>query len=74
MDLSVAMVVFMFLCIEFFIRYANDRPARKESSPRSYGRPALHAKLRMMSIALSVATLFLFTRSDRQFAPVLLHH
>ncbi|EKM50092.1 uncharacterized protein PHACADRAFT_130668 [Phanerochaete carnosa HHB-10118-sp] len=63
---TVAMVVFMLLAIEFFTRYALNKPVRKNSGGHgqdSYSRSALHPKLKLMSIGLSVATLFLFVRA-----------
>ncbi|GJE93227.1 RTA1 domain-containing protein [Phanerochaete sordida] len=60
---TVAMVVFMLLATEFFVRYAANRPARPGAGgARAYG-AALHPKVKLMAIGTSAATLFLFVRA-----------
>ena len=61
-----ALLTFIGLASEFFWRYAHDRPAKPELAyqavSRPYGRPPLNPKLKQMSFALALATMFIFIR------------
>ncbi|GJE93225.1 RTA1 domain-containing protein [Phanerochaete sordida] len=63
---TVAMVVFIALAAEFFWRYAKDTPARPDAgyySPGAARRAPLSRNLKLMTLGLCLAMLFLLVRA-----------
>ena len=62
-----SITVFVALMIEFFIRYANDRPVRQPKAVAAFGkmiscRGVMDTRMQLMVLGVSLNTLFLFIR------------
>ena len=62
-----SITIFVALMIEFFIRYANDRPVRQPKAVAAFGkmifcRGVMDTRMQLMVLGVSLNTLFLFIR------------